>query len=409
MIERTRAEQAFREAVVACDPAPRVARVLGELDAGAWRAPQVPRIGIALGKSALAMARGAGPVTRGIAVTVADDGRGLPDGWQAMFAGHPQPDARSVLAGQAVAALVAGAMPTDRVIALVSGGASALVELPRGTLDELRAVTSSLMAAGAPIGELNVVRSALSELKAGGLALGSAAPILTLVASDVIGDPVDVVGSGPTVGPWLDAPGGQVDAGAAAEARRLAAVAILRRYGLVVPPVLERPIASRSVIRHDRAQLVIGIDAFAEEVRIALGARRRGPHAGTVTEVADELAGTPGLVVAWGEPTLAVPTVHGEGGRSQQLALELSRRLRGTDRSALVAGSDGIDGPFPRGRPAPAGAFVDGTTWDRIVAAGLDPAAALAGCDAGRVLHAVGALFVTGPTGVNHADLVILG
>jgi hydroxypyruvate reductase len=114
-------------------------------------------------------------------------------------------------------------------------------------------------------------------------------------------------------------------------------------------------------------------------------------------------------VVAWGEPTLRVPAVHGEGGRAQQLALVLARRLRGTSRAAFVVGTDGIDGPPPADRPAPAGAWVDGATWEAIAAAGIDPAAALASCDAGRALAAVGALVVTGATGINHADLVILG
>jgi hydroxypyruvate reductase len=116
-----------------------------------------------------------------------------------------------------------------------------------------------------------------------------------------------------------------------------------------------------------------------------------------------------GVVVAWGEPTLRLPSPHGVGGRAQQLALVLARGLRGTPRSALVVGTDGIDGPPPPGRPSPAGAWVDGATWDAIAAAGLDPAAALAACDAGTALAAVGALVITGPSGINHADLVILG
>jgi len=136
------------------------------------------------------------------------------------------------------------------------------------------------------------------------------------------------------------------------------------------------------------------------------------PIAGDVAAVARALAAREAggaAIVAWGEPTLRVPPVHGAGGRAQQLALALAGGLRGTSRGALVVGTDGIDGPPPPGRAAPAGAWVDGTTWGRIVAAGHDPAAALAACDAGTVLDAVGALVVTGPSGINHADLVILG
>jgi hydroxypyruvate reductase len=106
---------------------------------------------------------------------------------------------------------------------------------------------------------------------------------------------------------------------------------------------------------------------------------------------------------------LRLPRRHGIGGRAQQLALVLARRLRGSERSALVVGTDGIDGPPPPDRPAPAGAWIDGATWDAIVAAGIDPAAALAVCDAGTALAAAGSLVVTGPSGINHADLVLLG
>jgi hydroxypyruvate reductase len=106
---------------------------------------------------------------------------------------------------------------------------------------------------------------------------------------------------------------------------------------------------------------------------------------------------------------LRVPDEHGTGGRAQQLALLLAQHLRGTERSALVVGTDGVDGPPPHDRAAPAGAWVDGATWDAIVAAGHDPAAALARCDAGSALQAVGALIVTGPSGINHADLTIIG
>jgi hydroxypyruvate reductase len=97
------------------------------------------------------------------------------------------------------------------------------------------------------------------------------------------------------------------------------------------------------------------------------------------------------------------------GGRSQQLALALARLLRGRSRGALVVGTDGIDGPPPPDRASPAGAWVDGGTWDAIAATGRDPAEHLARCDAGSALAAVGALVVTGPTGINHADLMIVG
>ena len=413
-LDRRVAEAVFARAVEACAPERRVAAALaGAVDAelGGGGA----RIGVAAGKAALAMARGA-PVDRGIAVAPggAGDPASLPAGWRALAAGHPAPDERSVAAGRAVRELVAGAGPEDVVIALISGGASALIEVPRIPLDELRALAGALMAAGAPIRELNTVRGALSELKAGGLALATAARVLTLVASDVVGDPLDAIGSGPTIGSWLSAPGVPVDVGAAAEARRAEALAILARHGLAAPAALATPIGPRLVTRRDHALLVAPLAAFADAALAALAGagiaahRLDPPLEGDVEAAARRLAAAPGPFVAWGEPTVRVPEGHGDGGRAQQLALALARLVRGTARALLVAGTDGVDGPPPRdGRPSPAGAFVDGGTWDAIAAAGVDPDLALARRDAGPALAAAGALFVPGPTGVNHADVVI--
>jgi hydroxypyruvate reductase len=185
-----------------------------------------------------------------------------------------------------------------------------------------------------------------------------------------------------------------------------------------VPAGLAAPIPPRRVAHEaraaDRAILVAPMAAFADaacEALAAAGVRARRldpPLEGDVAEVARRLAAEAGPLVAWGEPTLRVPADHGDGGRAQQLALALARLVRGTPRALLVAGTDGADGPPPRdGRPTPAGAFVDGGTWDAIAAAGVDPDRALARCGAGPALAAAGALFVPGPTGVNHADVVI--
>lgn len=426
MTARELAEAAFARAAAACTLDRRVAEALAGLS------PPLPsggrRLGIALGKAALAMARGA-PVDRGIAVVPAGGapaGQGTPSaqervavqeappGWRVLESSHPAPDERSLAAGRAALELAREAAPADAVIALVSGGASALAEVPRIQLAELRALAGALMAAGAPIGELNTVRGALSELKAGRLALACAAPIVTLVASDVVGDRLDVIGSGPTIGPWLDAPGTVIEIGLAEEARRREAIAILERYGFPVPPALAALIPPRQVTRADRALLVAPLAAFADAAcagLAAVGIRARRvdpPLEGDVADAALRLAAEPPPFVAWGEPTLRVPADHGDGGRAQQLALALARLVRGTPRAFLVASTDGVDGPPPcAGRPSPAGAFIDGATWDALAAAAADPDRALARCDAGTILAAAGALFVPGPTGVNHADVVI--
>jgi glycerate 2-kinase len=391
VIERAICEAAFREAVIACDPALRVRE---------WRArePLFGRdlIGIAIGKAAFAMARGAGPVARGLVVVprgrvaapppavqprtrcaaagaVAAPVHALPAGWSMLHASHPIPDETSFAAGAAVIAMTESAGSGDIVLALVSGGASSLVEQPREgiSLDGYRDRVREVMASGAPIHELNRVRTELSAIKGGKLAARCAAPIVTLIVSDVIGDDPRVIGSGPTV---------------------------------AEPPR-----------DGDRVVVLAPTASFGEEVMRALHARGIAapvlaePIAEDVAVVAEQLAGRTRdgeALVAWGEPTVRVPKDAGRGGRAQQLALELARRLRGSPTSAFVAGSDGIDGPSARGA---AGAYVDGATWDAIVAAGIDPGQALARCDAGTALDTVGALVVTGPTGINHADVAIVG
>ena len=233
------------------------------------------------------------------------------------------------------------------------------------------------MASGAPIAEINRKRRALSAIKGGKLARMSEAPIVTLLVSDIIGDDPAVIGSG------ADLRGG---AG-------------------------RGPACHTGGRDRDRADA----RSFFERVRERLtGAWWFEPSA--MTESVEACAvhlvrdlEAPRGVVGWGEPTIAIPDEHGEGGRAQQLALILARRLANTDRAAFVAGSDGIDGPAPRDRPAPAGAYIDGKTWAAIRAAGIDPDRALSRCDAGTALAAVGALFVPGPTGINHGDIAIVG
>jgi len=437
MIGRALAEAVMRDVIAACDPAARVRAALGD-PAVAARLSGRRRYAFAVGKAALAMARGAGEVAAGIAVVPAGAGGELPRGWRLLEAAHPVPDERSVAAGLALQAFVREPPPTGVILALISGGASALAEVPIGALAELVATIRGVMAAGAAIDEINTVRGALSAIKAGQLAREAAAPIVTLAVSDVIGDSLAVIGSGPTIGPWLASPGVAgvaIDDGAAA--RRSRARAILERHGVAVPPVLAdeppspsnlsvatasitasvaRPVTP-SVARLDHAAVIAPMASAAYAAVQALAARGvaatllEAPIAGDVEAVGRMLAAQGDAVsfVAWGEPTLRLPTDHGTGGRAQQLALVLARWLRGTARGALVVGTDGIDGPPPAGRPAPAGAWVDGTTWDAITAAGRDPAAALATCDAGPALAAAGALVVTGPSGINHADLVIIG
>ena len=357
MISRAVCEQAYRAAVAACDPERLVRQAIARIP------PQRAMLGVAVGKAALAMARGAGPVVRGIAVAPQLDGKPLPLGWTARDGGHPFVDERSLAAGEAVRDLVYSAGFDDLVLVLISGGASSLIEVLQGdyTLAEYRERVETAMRSGIAIDELNQLRSSMSSIKAGRLAEYSKAPVITLAVSDVVGDRLDVIGSGPTYG------------------------------------------------GRTQSEVIAPIRSFAEAAHAAFAAAGEplaflpNPLWGDVANLAPHIENG----VHWGEPTVRIPADHGEGGRMQQLALLLAERLRGTDRSAFCIGSDGIDGPPPANRPAPAGAYVDGTTWDAIG----DAAArrALDRRDAGSVLAAIGALVITGPTGINHADLVVVG
>jgi len=413
VISRSVCESAFEHAISACDPR----QVVRDALARYGGALPGTRFAIAVGKSAQAMARGIGGVGRGLVITHAIDGEPLPAGWALQVAAHPVPDERSVEAGRAALALARAATASDHLIVAISGGASSLVEVPQTTLAELTAITSAVMSAGAPIGDLNLVRSSLSAIKSGRLALACPGRVITLAASDVIGDKLDVIGSGPTFGPWLDGAERIVDYGSWLDRRRRAALEILAREHVEPPASMRTSVPPQTVTRRDRAELVIAMAAVAREARRALATRGFTAHGldevmrGQLPPLAARLAARAhaGAFVAFGEPTIRLPHDHGVGGRAQQLALELARRFRGTDHSAFVAGTDGKDGPATEGRPSPAGAYVDGTTWQRLADHGIDGDAAIARCDAGTALHAIDALFVSGPTGINHADLVIVG
>ena len=350
-------EAIFRAAVAACDPRAVVRAALAE-PALASRLQPRPTTIIAIGKAAAAMAAGAidalGP-RRGLVVVpdgVAVDEAAL-RGLDVRRGGHPIPDARSEAAGRE-ALRIAGAVGREAaLLVLVSGGASALGAVPRDglTLAEKVARTTAAARAGAPIAELNRLRTELSAIKGGRLAGACDGMVVTVVASDVPGD--DVV--------RLVAGLGRLRAEAAAAARARGLAPVVRAADLV----------------GDIAEVEAVVEREAE----------RGLW----------IAGGEWTVRLGGEPV-------GVGGRATELALRLARAWAGrTDRVALVAGSDGVDGTGPA-----AGAVVDGTTWHAIAAGGVDPARALAGHDSGAALAAVGATVETGPTGVNHADLVLV-
>jgi glycerate-2-kinase len=371
---------------------------------------------------AAAAAAAAGPACRGGLVIVPH--ASVPAGGAigeiaVVGGGHPLPDAAGEAATARVLDLVAHADGRTLVLAVLSGGASALLVAPAGalTLADKQMLTARLLAAGADIEELNTVRKHCSRVKGGGLARAAraAAGLWALVLSDVPGDALSTIASGPTVADsttFADA--------AAVLARHLpgdAAPEAIRthldrgRTG-TVPETLGP--GDPALARAETVLVGSGRDAIAAA---AAAARARGyaarildvPLVGDAAAVgralADELRNAPGnrplAVLARGETTVRV-VPGGRGGRCQQLALAAALALAGQPGVVHAAGTDGIDGSTDA-----AGACVDGGTVARARAAGFDPAHALAATDSHPLLAATGDLVVTGPTGTNVADLVV--
>ena len=384
-----------------------VAAVDGEQVTADWllrHAEAGPIALIAIGKAAGAMARGAQRVLgerlyRGLVVTKAGhaDADGLNDGLIRICEGaHPIPDDRSLAAGQAMLDFVADLPLTMPVIVLISGGASALVEVlqPGVDLDDLKRVTDWLLANGRPIGEINAVRRRLSCLKGGGLAsLLSPRPVTGLLISDVEGDDPAVIGSGPLSPPAKDA-----------------LPSDLPDWLLALLP----PKAGPTAIADVQVEVIATLDDALRAAEKALVNKDLpvllhkhhldGDLHAIANQVVDTLRERPGVVHIWGgETTVVLPPNPGRGGRNQQLALTLAVSIGGEAPAvALCAGTDGSDGPTDD-----AGALVDESTLSRGVTEALDAEDYLRRADAGSYLEQTGDLVTTGPTGTNVTDLVI--
>lgn len=380
---------------------------------------------VGAGKAAVPMAAAAlevlGDRVAGGTVTTKDGHGGALPGIEVWEAAHPLPDARG-LAGAAAALEVArGAGASDLVLVLLSGGASALWPAPPPgvLLSDVRAVTDRLLRAGATIHELNAVRKRLSRVAGGGLAKAAhPARVVALAVSDVVGSPLGVIASGPTV----------ADTAGYAEA-----LEVLLEYGITGPNSVTRwlqagaageappPFDARDPAFARTASYVIARNrdalsgAAAEAERLGYAATLAGDDLeGEAREVAREVARLglealeggdprPTAILLGGETTVTVRGT-GRGGRNQEMALALALEIEGRDGIVAAAlGTDGTDGTTDA-----AGAMVDGGTVARGDAAGLDARAALDRNDAHPFLQATGDLIVTGPTGTNVNDVVLL-
>ncbi|MBU3030135.1 glycerate kinase type-2 family protein [Paracoccus marinaquae] len=401
---RTRAMQLIEAGIGAADPGLSVARAMASVLAdppapgGAWRL-------IALGKAARAMAAAALealPGARALVVTNAGNDAPL-ERAEILVAGHPVPDAAGESAARRVEALLGGAGAQDRVLALISGGGSAMLPAPLAgiSLAEKQQVNRLLLASGADIGQTNLIRQAISRLKGGGWLRICPAPVTALILSDVPGDDLRVIASGPTVAPI----------GAIAEAAGTARVlGIWDRLPASVQVALSRP-EDRPAPPPARNTLV-GSNGQSVAAMIAAGAQDGGlPLEGDVEDCARALMAVaakapPGAALVFGGETTVRLTGDGLGGRNQELALRFARAAEaagmGGDWLFASVGSDGRDGPGEA-----AGGIVDPQTLARMRKAGLDLEDVLARNDSTPALQAAGGLVVTGATGTNVADLAV--
>ncbi len=365
---------------------------------------------LALGKSAVPMARAAlaalGDKLDAACVVAPNIPTGMPSGW--MASSHPTPSLRSADAAESL--LGAARRAQGEILFLLSGGGSALAALPAPglKLEDKVNLLHQIYAAGVPVGELNVVRKHLSGFKGGQLALAAAAPVRTLLISDVVGDSLHTIASGPS----LPDPSTFGDALAIALAiGKLAEGPATKRLRLgAAGQIAETPSMAREGDRHF---LLAGFGALATEAQRLAEKGAFASHLlskdleGSIASVATKvLEGSiaPGLWIAGAEPTVQITQDPGSGGRAQHLALHMAGEIRGPDPvRVLVAGSDGIDG-----NTQAAGAIVDNQTWQRVRSMGIDPAESLRKCDSATALAAIDAQIVTGPTGVNHADLIFV-
>jgi hydroxypyruvate reductase len=369
------------------------------------------------GKAAVSMAAAVvdildAELTRGTVVTKYEHAQG----WshpaiQVIEAGHPVPDENSVRGARAVAELAQEATEHDLLICLISGGGSALLTRPADglTLDDFQRLTDALLRSGATINELNAVRKHCSGIKGGNLArLAAPARMVTLILSDVIGDPLDVIASGPTV-PDTTTVG---EAQEVLERHGIRDAVSLRETPKPGDPVFEG--VQNVVVGSNRLAALAAVDqarALGFEA-LLLGTYVEG-EAREVAQVAAALAKgmradgdplSPPACLVWGGETTVTILGGGKGGRNQELALAAALALDGWPGVLMIAlATDGTDGPTDA-----AGAVVTGETMARARRLGLDARAALDANDSYHFFQALGDLIHTGPTGTNVNDLLFV-
>ena len=401
---RADADSIIRSSLSAVLPDSAVQRTLGNYRPGPGKT-----LLVAVGKAAWQMAKAALDtlvcVDGGIVITKYGHVKGELPGIRCFEAGHPVPDDNSFAATRAALALVSGLSADDTVIFLLSGGGSALFELPLISGDELQDITSQLLACGADIVEMNCIRKRLSSVKGGRFAQACApARVLSIVLSDILGDPLDSIASGPAF------PDGSTCADA---------LSVVEKYGLTLTPEAlvflqqETPKTLTNVETHINGsvrELCAAAAGAAADLgykpvfltdMLACEAREAGRFLSAVLR-SHANSGKSLAFIAGGE-TVVHLSGHGKGGRNQELALAACEGIAGLPGAAVFSvGSDGTDGPTEA-----AGGYTDCESLASLKALGLNLHRVLADNDAYHALQAIDGLIITGPTGTNVNDVAV--
>lgn len=395
----------MRAALSAAMPDAAVAAALKEADFGSGRL-----IVVSVGKAGWQMARAAydqlgSRITSGVVITKYDHSKGSIGNLDIYEAGHPVPDANSYRATQAAIDAVTGLSEADTVLLLISGGGSALFEKPLIPAEDMDRLTRELLACGADIVEMNTLRKRFSGVKGGRFAqLCQPAKVFSVILSDVLGDRLDMIASGPAY----------PDASTTEDALR-----IVRQYGLTLTEDMHRlllqetPKALPNVQTHvtgsvrqlcaaaEKACGELGYKTVTLTDRLSCTARDAGVFLSNIARYYEN-CGEKMAFLAGGE-TVVHLTGTGLGGRNQELALAAAEGIAGMNAAVFSIGSDGTDGPTDA-----AGGYVDGTTRDRLKAQGIQIRDVLQNNDAYHALEACGGLIKTGATGTNVNDISVL-
>ena len=365
---------------------------------------------IAIGKAAWQMAAAAdeclgGKVKEGLVITKYDHSQGPIANYRIIEAGHPVSDENSYAAAQAALDMVSGLSSDDTVLFLVSGGGSALFEKPLVPEEEMQDVTKQLLACGADITEMNTIRKRLSAVKGGKFAKACPAKVVAVVLSDILGDPLDMIASGPA---------------APDKSLREQAKALVAKYDLKLSEKalklldIETPKQLDNVESHivgsvkrlcesaAKTASELGYEPHVLTDQLCCEARDAGSFLASIARThADD--GKALAYIAGGE-TVVHLTGTGKGGRNQEIALSAAAGIAGLDNVLVFSlGSDGTDGPTDA-----AGGIVDGCTAGKLADIGISIDKVLADNDAYTALGKVDGLLMTGPTGTNVNDVAVV-